>query len=37
MADLELQPCFWVPGGGLGPACGLLSWIAAAVVVLPIA
>ena len=36
MADLELQPRFWVPLGvvGLGLACGLLSWIAAAVVVL---
>ena len=36
MADLELQPRFWVPlgVGGLGLACGLLSWIAAAVVVL---
>ena len=36
MADTELQPRFWVPLGvvGLGLACGLLSWIAAAVVVL---
>ena len=36
MADLELQPRFWVPLGvvGLGLACGLLNWIAAAVVVL---
>ena len=36
MADLELQPRFWVPLGvvALGLACGLLSWIAAAVVVL---
>ena len=36
MADVELQPRFWVPLGvvGLGLACGLLSWIAAAVVVL---
>ena len=36
MADLELQPRFWVPLGvvGFGLACGLLSWIAAAVVVL---
>ena len=36
MADLELQPRFWVPLGvvGLGLACGLLSWIAAAMVVL---
>ena len=36
MADLELQPRFWVPLGvvGLGLACSLLSWIAAAVVVL---
>ena len=36
MADLELQPRFWVPLGvvGLGLSCGLLSWIAAAVVVL---
>ena len=36
MADLELQPRFWVPLGvvGLGLACGLLSWIAAAFVVL---
>ena len=35
MADLELQPRFWVPLGvvGLGLICGLLSWIAAAVVV----
>ena len=36
MADLELQPRFWVPLGvvGLGLACGLLNWIAAAFVVL---
>ena len=36
MADLELQPRFWVPLSvvGLGLACGLLNWIAAAVVVL---
>lgn len=36
MADVELQPRFWVPLGvvGLGLACGLLSWIAAAVIVL---
>ena len=36
MADTELQPRFWVPLGvvGLGLACGLLSWITAAVVVL---
>ena len=36
MADLELQPRFWVPLGvvGLGLAGGLLNWIAAAVVVL---
>ena len=36
MADLELQPRFWVPLGvvGLGLACGLLSWIAAGVIVL---
>ena len=36
MADVELQPRFWVPLGvvGLGLACVLLSWFAAAVVVL---